>query len=145
MKSYRHSSIELHDSTIEELTLVESGIRVELSCVLHLSEGTPGADGGISAVQDAVLLLPRGQIDGVVGVLPAEILDGELAVGAETFANMIRLPCQISGEAVSLTLFLHPDNRRLRLFGDGFEVALRGNPECIEEWSGIDSRGGNAS
>jgi len=128
------SVIELHDSSVEAISHGDGWVHIELWCVLHMSTGRPGLDDGLTAVQEVMLSFEDGRIDGSIGNLPSDILDGEFRVGMALYPNIIGLPCDISGEAVSLTLFLHPDYRRLLVSGKRLKVTLQGEPSDIAEW-----------
>jgi len=59
---------------------------------------------------------------------------GDVQVGPQAVPNMIALPCDISNQAVSLTLFLDPDYRKVFISGQALKATLEGDAEYIEEF-----------
>lgn len=120
--------IELHDSTVGSIVKEGSLISVKFSpAVVHKSVGRPGVDDGTSEIQNATLVFEAGRIEGVIGDLPAEILDGELHTSSRSFPNAIFLPCHISDEEISLRLNLYPDYLKISISGTGLNVMLTGH------------------
>jgi hypothetical protein len=130
-----NSAIELHDSEVGSLARDNHSVIVRLTpAYIHKSAGDPGWDEGIGEVQDCTMTFDQGHVEGEIGELPSVILDGDLQVGAQAHPNMIHLPCRITGEAVTLTLFLDPDYRKLVVSGSALSAILDGEPEYVEEF-----------
>ena len=127
-------AVELHDSVVDSITHVGQVVKICLRpAYLHKSVGQPGLADGIGLVQDLILEFGNGQIEGNIGDLPSDIFSGNLQVGLQTFENMIELPCNIP-EAVSLTVFLSPDNRKLSVSGQGLRIHIDGDAVYVEEF-----------
>lgn len=126
--------IELHDSVIGSLSIDGSDLKLSLSpAYVHQSLGTPGIDSGDGLVQDAIITIRDGFIEGEAPELPTEILDGECVIGSQTYNNSIPLPLNQDG-AVRLVLNVAPDYREIMLSGTHISVRLMGDPKWIEKF-----------
>jgi hypothetical protein len=93
-----NSAVELHDSVVDTVWRSEQTVLLALRpAYIHKSPGQPGVDDGIGLVQNIVIEIECGQIEGNIGDLPADVFDGEFQSGSQTFPNMISLPCDIEG------------------------------------------------
>ena len=128
------TSIELHDSVIGSIALAEGAAYVAFRpAYIHRSAGEPGVDAGSGFIQELMLEFPSARIDGDIGDLPAAIFSGEFHVESRMFPNTISLPCKIEG-AVSLVLFLSPDNRKIAISGCGVKARVDGEAVYIDEF-----------
>jgi hypothetical protein len=129
-----NAAIELHDSVVAEISRLESTVEITLRpAYVHQSAGEPGVEDGIGLVQNVVISIEEGSVKGDVGELPTNIFDGEFELGQQAFPNMIALPCDFAG-AVTLTLFLCPDNRKLVISGKRVAIRLEGQASYVEEF-----------
>jgi hypothetical protein len=125
-----NEAIELHDSVLEAVDQRNDTVVVTLMpAVFHKSEGKPGVDAGSTFIQDLMIEFYEAEYHGTVGELPADILHGDFEAGETLSPNMIRLPWDTRG-AVQLTLYLHPDYRRLSITGKHMAVRRISEPEC---------------
>lgn len=126
--------IELHDSVLASVRQVEGSVHLILRpAIVHMSIGEPGVDAGSVFVQDFTLEFGNAPIEGDIGTLPSDILDGEFQDGTQTFPNMIGLPCDWDGPA-ALVLFLSPDNRRISITGAAVRAKSESEAAFLEEF-----------
>ena len=126
------SGLELHDSRIDWIEIVDADAHVHFShAYIHKSKGTPGRDPGTGWSQEAVLI-----IVGSVGLarlppLPNTIYDGCLEVGG---IKHTLLPLPFTRRAdVSLSL-VFADRTILELSGRGAAVELLGQAIYLEDF-----------
>jgi hypothetical protein len=130
----QNEGIELHDSVLAEILLLDNRVELALRpAYIHQSSGQPGIDEGIGLVQDIIISIDDGSVTGAGGQLPSDIFDGEFKVNQEVFPNIIALPCDFAG-AVTLTLHLSPDNRRVDITGTRVRVRREGPASYVEEF-----------
>jgi hypothetical protein len=129
-----NKAIELHDSVLG--SLFNSGTTVRLvmePAYVHESAGRPGIDPGLGFVQNFVLEIEGGLVEGQVGVLPAEVFHGSIQMGTEVSDNVFALPINPSGP-VRLTLHLAPDNRRISIAGNFLIARAISDPVYVEKF-----------
>ena len=126
------SGLELHDSRIDWVEIIEADAHVHFShAYIHKSKGTPGRDSGTGWSQEAVLV-----IAGTVSMmhlppLPNTISDGYLEVGG---IKHTLLPLPFTRKAdVSLSL-VFSDGTTLNLSGRGVSVELLGQAIYLEDF-----------
>lgn len=134
MDDVLNAAIELHDSVIGGVEQVLDALVIRfLPAYVHKSQGRPGFDSGIGEVQNLSIRIEGASVDGNFGDLPADILDGELQIGAERSPNMIALPCNVV-DSIRLSVHLSPDYRRVSVSGSRIRVTLEGAAEYVEEF-----------
>ncbi|CAN5714303.1 hypothetical protein BH09VER1_BH09VER1_44660 [soil metagenome] len=127
-----NEAIELHDSTLAEITHLDGTVVVSLlPAYLHRSAGVVGTDAGTGWTQAATItFFGAGPVTKVEG-LPIWISDGTLSVGAVRYRNLIPARGYFEGE-VELSLELaSPDTVTIR--GTSLRIELHGEARYVEE------------
>jgi hypothetical protein len=126
-----HTALELHDSTVVEVTRRGGTVVVEFRpASLHKSEGRPGVDAGTCWVQDARLIFTEASITGVLADLPCNVMDGDLAVDAGVQENVISVPVDSAGPC-TLRLALD-DVHVVTIVGRSVRLELVGQARYVE-------------
>ncbi len=126
-----HAIIELHDSTVEALTVVPPDLIIQLDAYVHRSHGIPATDPGTGWSQRAIICVRNGQPDGPIPALPCWLSDGEIRLDADVFDNLI--PPSLSCEQSTTISLVFTSGDRLRIAGDGLTIGLVGEPRFVEE------------
>ena len=106
-----------------------------LNSAVDLHDSIVGSISNIgTAIQNFVLEIDRGQIEGQVGTLPAEVYHGASEVETEISENVCALPIDARGP-VALTLHLAPDNRRICKCGERLTSRAISDPEYVEAFT----------
>lgn len=127
-------AIELHDSTLESVTTIDTtAIVYFVPAYVHESAGEPGLDAGSGWVQEVRLYVPNAHITGALSELPCEIWDGELTVDGERFGNCIPLPLERQGE-VRLHIECVAD---IHISGTAVRLEPFREPRYVEEFPGV--------
>lgn len=130
------SAIEIYDSTLASVAHDGGHVVVKFKpAYIHRSTGTPGVDPGGGWVQDAILRVENGTIDGSVLEMPGDLWEGSLQVGNQRVENIIPLPLDYQG-AVTLVLVAQ-DESRMVIRGSAISAILVGQPRFIEEFPGV--------
>jgi hypothetical protein len=126
-------SIEIHDSVLEDLHVLNSVAILDFSSVyIHQSAGRPGVDAGSGWVQKARLQIRDAIIEGSFSDFPCEILGGHITLGEAVLNNEIRIPLGYAGKT---ELRLESWNGAfVRITGGGVELELIGEPKYVEEF-----------
>ena len=133
MADLLNSAIELHDSILASVGAAGTAIQVALEPAYVHSVRRPGIDAGSGFVQNFVLEIEHGQIEGEAGTLPTNVLDGAVEIGSERSESVVTLPIDSSGP-VRLTLYLAPDNRRIAITGKRLSARAVSDAEYVEEF-----------
>src|SRR5712672_3566356 len=138
-RSDLNSAIELHDSILASVESVGGRTKILLqSAYIHKSEGVPGVDPGTGWVQDVILSVESGSVEGQAVELPYDVSDGELLLNERKLENVVPLPLDHSGK---IELMLHlTSNERLVIRGDRITSELAGTPRYVEDFPGTKSR-----
>ena len=108
---------------------------VRIHSGLHpLKHRRAGFNEGVCEAQGCILVFEDGNVEGPVGTLPDYIYEGALKFGTEDRPNMIRLPCQVIGIPVVLTLSLADDYRKIVVAGSKLSVQLEGEVRLVEQF-----------
>ena len=99
---------------------------------LHKSAGVPGVDPGTGWVQDIVLVIEGGGIEGQAPEMPCDLSDGDLIVDERTLANVLTLPLDQSGK-IMLKLQVMWDGL-IGIHGTRIVATLAGEPRYIEDF-----------
>lgn len=130
------SAIEIYDSTLASVGDDGGHVVIKFKpAYIHRSTGTPGVDPGGGWVQDAILRVENGTIDGSVPRMPGDLWEGSLQVGNQRVENIIPLPLDYQG-AVTLVLVAQ-DESRMVIRGSAISAILVGQPRFIEEFPGV--------
>ncbi len=132
-----NSSIELHDSDIEEIKVNKDEIRVIFGLViLHVSDGRPGIDAGDVYVQKAELLF-EGDCDlrGNINEYPVLISDGTLQINELILENEIPVPLNRSGK-VRLAISPRDIGDEITITSDRVLLTLLDKPKYLEAFPG---------
>jgi hypothetical protein len=92
-----NTAIEIHDSRVAEISEQEGTVIVHfLPAYLHKSEGRPAFDSGTGWVQEARLIFAEASVSGDFPDWPSDIMDGEIIVDGERYANLIPVPLEVT-------------------------------------------------
>ena len=128
-----NTSIELHDSTVAEITNQETRVIVHfLPAYLHKSEGRPGLDPGTGWVQEARLIFAGASVSGDFPDFPCDVMEGELVVAAERHDNEIPVPLVVTAHIELRLVF--DSIHALTVIGRGVRLELLGEPTYVEEF-----------
>lgn len=134
--SNRRSAIEIYDSTLVSVADDGGHVVIDLKpAYIHRSTGTPGVDPGGGWVQDVILRVENGAIEGGVPEMPCDLWEGSLQVGNQKIENVIPLPLYYQG-VVTLVLVAQ-DESRVVIRGSAISAILIGEPKFIEEFPGV--------
>jgi hypothetical protein len=125
-------NIEIHDSTLEKVSVNGPNAILELSCVIHQSEGTPGWDSGSCWVQEARLYIAGVTVTGGISDLPRDLWDGTLRLDERFYENTIPIPLDFHGN-VQLDL---EGIEAFKVVGSHVRLELLGEAKYLEEFSG---------
>ena len=138
--SVQNQAIEIHDSTLDQITL-ESDVAVLHfpKVYIHSSEGRPSIDAGSGWTQEAVIRIGNAHIDGKFSQESREayggsahwLSDGSLRINGSVFDNLIPIPLDVQGE-IKLTLECWGDVVHVQ--GDSARLELIGKAEYVEEF-----------
>ena len=131
-----NSSIELHDSEVENISQEGSTVRISfVEVYIHESEGEPGVDPGTGWLQKAELLLEDASIEGKAPDLPRWLSDGRLTIDEEAYENELPIPLDQHGEVTLVMLFVTGDEVEIR--AKRISLTLFGEPKYVEEFTGV--------
>jgi hypothetical protein len=131
----QNHSIEIHDSTVETISLIDGLAIIEFSKVyIHKSTGAPGLDAGTIWVQKAALRIGQADVQHSFAEFPAVLLDGYLKLDGRILKNMIPIPLDYK-QAVELRLESWNEAFVL-IAGTTATVKLIGDPRYVEEFPG---------
>ena len=123
--------IELHDSTVEGITLRDgSGIVRFRPAYVHRSEGRPCIDPGYGFLQDLDLVVTEAVLESTFTKMPCWISDGLLSVGKEVLDNEIPLPFNKRGEVYLSAVSVNGEWLVIR--GTSATVVLVGEARYLE-------------
>ena len=126
------SGLELYDSRVDEVRIVDSDARVHFShAYIHKSKGRPGRDAGSGWSQEALLVIGGAVLAAPLPVLPNTVADGCLQVGGIRH-SVLPLPFRRKAE-VDLAL-VFADGTSLRIFGRGAVLELLGKATYLEDY-----------
>jgi hypothetical protein len=127
-----NQAIEFHDSTFDGIRRDGTDLILRFSAAyIHQSTGKPGVEAGSGWVQEVLLHVSGGFVEGEIPELPCDLWDGDLRLGGQSF-DMIPIPLHYEGE-VEISLERH---RRMRITGTGIRVELIGAASHVEEFPG---------
>jgi hypothetical protein len=125
------TAIELHDSTIGAMDIVEGNLAVHFApAYIHRSAGVPGADSGTGWSQNAVMIMSGVRHVSQLPPVPAEVSDGELEVDGRTHKNVLDLVAPFEGEVCLRLTFDNGCEFEVR--GDKLELKLEGDARFVE-------------
>ncbi len=124
--------IELHDSALFAISWADGVAIILLRPVhVHRSEGRPGIDAGTVWLQEAMFTVTNVTIN-AHGSLPATIMGGSLAVGAEVRENLIPAAGVLVGK---IKLELKLDNARyFTVDCEQLMITLTGEAKFLENF-----------
>lgn len=123
--------IELHDSTIEQASILHDSLVLTLSVNVHRSLGQPGLHPGTVWWQTAILTFFRAEKPSVCE-FPATIYDGTLGVGTLTYRNLVPTVGSFK-EDIQFFVTLD-DGETYEVRAGGLDIELRGEPRFIENF-----------
>lgn len=129
-------AIEIHDSTLESISISADHVVLDFSAAyIHQSDGRPAIDAGTGWTQHAVLRVRGDVVSGSLTELPRDIYSGYLTLNGQRFDNLIPIPLSCVGN-VELQLTSGAESVQIR--GNRVTLELLGEPEYVEEFSGVD-------
>ncbi len=135
MPALLNSSIEIHDSVLTAVETRAKQVKLALEAYIHKSSGIPGVDPGTGWIQNVVLTIEDGTLEGSFEKLPWDLSDGELKIGDEVFENLIPIPLDRRAP-VELALMAQRTGDTVRVRGSRIQLELLGRPEYVEDFSG---------
>jgi hypothetical protein len=130
-----NSIIEIHDSDLASVEQEGKRTKIALApAYIHKSTGIPGVDPGTGWVQDVIVLVEDGIIEGSIPNLPCDLYDGTLQVNEITLKNNLPLPLNHRGK-VELTLVAQ-SSERIVVRGTHISATLTGEPKYVEDFTG---------
>jgi hypothetical protein len=122
MSNPSNAAIELDDSVLESISMDGKSVRLLFEPAYRRRRAArPGVDAGLGFVQNSILEVENGRVEGEVGSLPTEIFDGSLQLPSDISENVLILPPDPSGP-IEVILQLAPDNRRICITGSLLKV-----------------------
>ena len=129
----KNRAIEIHDSTLEVISVRDGAAVLHFPCVyIHESEGAPGVDAGTGWVQPALLRISDAIVARSFSKFPADLLDGHIKLGDTVQRNEIPIPLNYKG-IVELRLESWDDEVVL-ITGSSAQLELIGEPKYVEEF-----------
>jgi hypothetical protein len=126
-------AIEIHDSVLEHLSIVDGRALFEFSSLyVHQSIGTPGADPGTGWFQRARLQINGAMFFSSFSEFPCKLLGGQISLGGSEFDNVIPIPL-LYRDGIALRLDSR-DGAVIQLRGTDVELELMGEPHHVEEF-----------
>ena len=128
--------IEIHDSSLESLTVEVGHVVLSLSAYIHQSEGRPGVDAETGWTQHAVIRI-RGEIDsGSLTRLPCKLVGGYLSLDDQQSDNLVPIPLSFTGD-VELGL-TSEFAETIKIRGNHIALGLMHEPKFVENTPGAD-------
>lgn len=126
------SALELHDSRVSGIDLVEGVARIHFShAYIYKSKGKPGRDPSTGWSQEAELFLLAAAASGSLPPLPNSISEGFLEVGGIRH-EVIPLPFK---RKVGAKLYLQfVDGTEIEIVGEKPTIELLGTPIFLEDF-----------
>src|SRR5215813_3166271 len=130
-------AIEIHDSTLESLTIEAGHVILSFSAAyIHETEGRPGIDAGTGWSQHAVIRI-RGEVaSGALTKLPCGLLDGYLSLDDHESDNLIPIPLSFTGD-VELGL-TSEFGETIKIRGNHVALGLLHEPEYADKFPGAE-------
>lgn len=132
MSESLNCAIEIHDSLLKSVETSGTLIKLFFEAYIHKSKGIPGVDPGTGWVQNVVLKIKDGSLDGLVKSVPCDLMDGSLEINEEHLSNEIPIPLDRSGK-IALTLLPKWAGERLVARGTHVSLELLGEARYIED------------
>ena len=127
------SALELYDSRVSQIALVQGGARIHFShAYIHISKGTPGRNAGTGWSQEAELVIQGATLAGPLPPLPNTIAEGFLEVGGVRH-ELIPIPFKRKVAAVLRLTFV--DGTGIEIVGQKPFLELLGKPIYLEDFS----------
>ena len=127
-----NQAVELHDSSVIRIAWDGRTLVLTLAVSMHQSDGDPARDRGTGWSQAAELRIQNAALR-ETPPLPLWILDGVIAVGLQTYDDLLPLPFDQSG---SVVVMLTGAEGTLRVTGVAAALTLLGEPTLVEEFPG---------
>ena len=125
-------AIELHDSTVTALTIEPPLVRLMLNTYVHKSPGRPGVDAGTGWLQEAVLEIEGGVMQGEFDHLPWDLDDGWCQIGDARFDNHVPVP--LSRGQFQIHVVEAFSQKTVTIAGANARLELVGEPEFVENY-----------
>jgi hypothetical protein len=127
--------IEIHDSVLAAVSFSQGEARLHFSSVyIHQSEGLPLRDAGSGWVQEAVLRIHDGTVEGAFPEFPVDLSDGQTRIGKDILDNEIPVPLRHEGEFELRLQAMWQGQALVSFTGTGAELELLGEPKYVEEF-----------
>ncbi|MBZ5694021.1 MAG: hypothetical protein LAN36_01540 [Acidobacteriia bacterium] len=129
------SAIEVHDSVLAAVDHDSVGVTIHLApAYIHKSTGEPGVDPGTGWIQNVILAIEEGSIEGEIPKMPCKLSDGRLNVGQRLWENTIPLPVECNGNLKLVLTGMW--GGELTITGKRIFSKSIGEPEYVEKFSG---------
>lgn len=124
------SAIDLNDSRVNRITVVNGVARIEFSHVyLYAARGRAGVDPGNEFTQPVDLLMHDGVVEGSPPLLPTTVLEGSVECGGRR-DDLLAIPFHRRGPATLELRF--EDGSLVRVRGHAPHVVARGPARFLE-------------
>ena len=126
------SALELHDSRLDQIALVDGAAIIHFPhAYIHKSSGTPGKDPGTGWSQEVQLILASASYSGTLPTLPNTISEGHLEVGGIRH-ELVPLPFSRRGKATLALVFT--DGTQFEVNGERPVLELIGAAKFLENY-----------
>jgi hypothetical protein len=130
----RHRFIEIHDSTLQEISFLNEEVLLHFSPVyIHQIDGVPGHDVGTGWVQDAILRIRDATVEGSFLEFPVDLSTGTTRLGDTVLGNEIPIPLHHRGTFVLQVKAMWQEQRVVTFTGSGADLELLGEAQYVEE------------
>jgi hypothetical protein len=131
--NHMNQSIEIHDSTLVELTWHGSDLLLAFDpAYVHRSEGTPAVDSGTGWIETAHLKILYAQLHDVMPCFPLALSHGSVRHGGGTLDNFIPVPFRHFGP-IHITLEAL-NGTQVNISGSGLTVCFVGTGRFVESF-----------
>jgi hypothetical protein len=97
-KPVLNEAVELHDSTLGRIEFEGFELKLHLTpAYLHKSAGEPGIPPGTGWIQNVVIVVRDGALEGEPPEMPCDLTDETLCTGMNLWRNVIPLPLECDG------------------------------------------------
>ena len=124
-----HAAIELHDSRVLEVRLVDGTLEIAIDAYVHRSAGRPGEAPGTGWEQAGTLTIKGASVVRRPAGGQMRIDDGVISVDGRSFSNVIPLPFQETG---GVRVLLESAEGTLEVVGTELSIALHGDARYVE-------------
>jgi hypothetical protein len=130
-------AIAIRDSVLAGVSLSQDEVQLHFSSTyIHQSEGVTGRDPGSGWVQEAILRVHDGKVEGAFSEFPVILSDGQTHLGQNILNNEIPVPLDHEGTFQLRLEAWRQEKEIVTVTGSGAELELLGEPHYVEEYPG---------